>query len=133
MASSTTIAAEPLDLLRLRDVICKWESQAEPDPDDAVGHHDGSIGRCQIKPGTARLAGYRGKNAALLGPGSAELNRSVALSILALCWLKHPTWGVRGMAYCYNAGPYKPLLQKGRHWAYAQARAVEYAISSKPR
>src|SRR5690349_4629063 len=80
--------ASPLpDLLLLRDVICERESGGMEDRDDAIGKA-GEIGRCQIRPGTARQVGYQGKNRDLF---DKQTNEYVALLKLVACSRKYVT------------------------------------------
>ena len=91
-------AAPTVDLLRLRDAVCAHETRGEADPDDALGRA-GEIGRCQIKPGTARQVGYQGTNVALF---RRETNEYWALVKIAACAQKYVT--VKGLAWCFNRG-----------------------------
>ena len=65
----TTMAhsAQPVDLLKLRDALCEYETRGCsarnrmcPDADDARGL-GGELGFCQLKPETLRQIGFKGK------------------------------------------------------------------------
>src|SRR3990167_8070991 len=94
--------AAEANLIDLRETICeRWETRGEPSPDEAVGN-SGELGRCQVTPESARLAGWEGKNSDLLGPGSRKANREAALLILQRCWIVKGARTARSVARCYN-------------------------------
>lgn len=117
-------AESPTDLELLATVICRWETRglSEADRNDAIGT-SGEVGACQIKPGTARQIGYRGKNVRLFLPG---INRAWALEYLRFCKSRLRTQSVFRLAHCYNAGP-----RARRYIAreYAKQIASDYAAA----
>ncbi|KKM82469.1 hypothetical protein LCGC14_1319280 [marine sediment metagenome] len=114
--SSLVPANSVVEVDPLTPIICAWETRGEADPDDAVGG-DGELGRCQIKPPTARLLGYRGTNKALLSNGL--LNEYWADRMVKRCRAKWKTPSDYLIFYCYNAG----LRSK----ANRSRKAVRYA------
>ncbi len=116
----------------LTETICQFETRGELNPDDAVGL-DGELGRCQVKPGTARLVGYRGTNRALLS--DTQTNRRVADLIVWRCSKRYrsarlgPHWPSAYLtAYCYHAGFRAPLNAKRRSRDYARNIALRVAL-----
>jgi len=105
------------DLPKLRDTICAYETRGEKDPDAARGQSD-EIGRCQIRPSTARQMGYRGSLAVLTRPA---INRAWALKYLLFCRRKLRTARVERLAHCYNGGPNAPWEPYGPSRRYAAA------------
>ena len=103
------------DIALLRDVICSYETRGEAQPDRAKGESD-EVGRCQIRPGTARWVGYRGSDRSLSHP---RINRHWSLEYLKFCRSKLGTDSVSRLAHAYVGGPYLPYegYGKARHYA----------------
>ncbi len=101
----------------LAEIICAWETRGEAEPDQAIGDA-GELGRCQVKPTTARLLGVR--FAALENPEA-----SIQTAVAVLRWCASKGWhGTYNGAHCYNAGPKARL---GSAHAYARQIASDYA------
>ena len=96
-----TVLFSQTDFFLLRDIICSWEHRGHPNPDDAIGSA-GEVGRCQMKPATARQIGYRGTNKNLLS--LAFVNRAWALEKLYHCERKKKTDLPFILSRCYNGG-----------------------------
>lgn len=111
------------DLELIRDLICSWETRGIPElqRDDAIGDSS-EIGRCQIKPKTARLIGYRGTNQNLLSIG--WMNRIWALEYVRYCARRRGNWAY-AIAKCYNGGPNATTKSSYR---YARQIASDYAM-----
>lgn len=114
----------------LRDVICAYETRGEPDRDAARGRtKDGKpsdeVGRCQLRPGSARQAGYRGTLTDLALPA---INRIWALEYLYLCARKLGTYEDERLAHCYNGGPESPWEPYGDARKYAAAIMKLYRL-----
>ena len=126
-AATTSKAAEPprpLDLVRLRTVICAMETLGTADPEDAVGAN-GELGRCQVKWWTARMLGYKGTRVALIT--NRGLNEQWAFNVLADCRMRLPRAGVKRLAFCYTAGRYaRPYGSDARKIAYSEKAARIY-------
>ena len=137
---NTVSAAEPPDLVRLRDVIChKIESSAEAaHPEwtrgDGGGGNPQSWGLCQIQYRTAvgigglkwleRVGGFPAVFAAL---GNADRAKEVALTILTWCAAIKQRRTVLGLAACYNApGMAYPKPGSGALRDYVERVAAAY-------
>lgn len=136
----TIQAAEPVDLPRLRDVIChQIESSAEgPHPEwtkgDGKKGNPQSWGLCQIQYNTAvgigglgwleRAAGFP---AVFIALGNADKAKDVALTILRWCAAVKGRRTVIGLAACYNsqAAAY-PMTGSGPLRDYAERVAEAY-------
>ena len=103
------------DIALLRDVICSYETRGEANPDRARGTSD-ELGRCQIRPGTARWVGYRGSDRYL---SHARINRHWSLKYLEFCKSKLGTDSVSRLAHAYVGGPYLPYEGYGKARRYA--------------
>ena len=118
----------------LTPIICKFETRAERDPDDAVSRaHHPALGRCQVKPDTARAVGYRGTNALLMTDSTT--NRRIADRIIWRCSKRYraarvgPRWTAAYLtAYCYHAGFRGVLNAKRRSRDYARNIALRVAL-----
>lgn len=117
LGSIETSAAEPVDLIALRDAICAWETRGSKDPDAEVGTKS-ELGRCQIRLGTARGLGFIGHPAKLF---DRDVNEYWALVKLVKCGqplfrreMEDGKWKytltrqgyvtVKGLAFCFNRG-----------------------------
>jgi len=119
----TTIAhAQSVDIELLQQVVCDWETRGVKDPDESISSA-GAVGACQIKEGTARAVGYRGKISTLLTDG--WVNRRVALEILSDCHQRGRR-GVYELAYCYHGGP-RAKISLAKHRVYAKTIMILYA------
>ena len=110
------------DMRLLRDVICVYETRGMSRPDNARGASD-EIGRCQIRPSTARQMGFRGDLKYL---ELAHVNEAWALRYLRYCSWKLKTSDPARLAHCYNGGPNLPWAGIGHARKYAAAVTVRY-------
>ena len=116
------VAQAQTDMKLLRDVICVYETRGEQERDKARGASD-EIGRCQIRPSTARQMGFRGSPKYLeLG----QVNEAWALMYLRFCSRKLRTQKPDKLAHCYNGGPNMPWKGIGPARKYAAAIIVLY-------
>jgi len=117
--------AHGADLGAIRDAICKWETRGERNPDKAPGAH-GEIGRCQIKPGTAREAGFRGDLKDLWEPA---INRAWALELLRQCRTKYGPRSEARLVWCYHKGPRARWQRKWRAGHYVNGVLRLYRLA----
>ena len=112
-----------IDYSLLRDIICHWETRnlSERQKNDYVGT-SGELGRCAIRPGTARWAGYRGSNINLIS--YPLINRAWAKEVLVRVCAPRVTNTAFALARCYNGGP--KAKSKFSLW-YAKIIAAKYA------
>ena len=119
------VARDPLTL-----PICRFETQ-NTDPTQAVSTA-GALGFCQIKPDSAKAAGFVGKNSDLLT--LPHVSVMVADEIVERCRGRY--WSVDLLkwspayrtAYCYYAGPRGKFnrLRRGRDYAKEIAEEAAY-------
>lgn len=123
LLSLSTHTALAVDLSLLRHRICSWETRGERLPDEAIGPGQ-ELGRCQIKPSSARvvLPGLP-----LLGLLTRiVLNpESVADLILSVCAQRRVN--AFSIADCYHRGPRARGKPTGRDREYAKQIASDYA------
>lgn len=138
---SASFAAEPLDLVRLRDVICSPAIEADKSshPEWSRGDHNArnpqSWGICQIQYRTAvGIGGLKwleragGFPAVFIVLGNADKAKDVALTILRWCAGVKGRRTVIGLAACYNApGMAYPKPGSGALRDYVERVAAAYS------
>jgi len=115
-----------VELHLLREAACHWETRGEAEPGEAIGPGQ-EIGRCQIKPGSAR--------AALAEPPLVELlvrlvvrPEPIADAILRDCEARGKARAF-DLADCYHRGPSARGAPTGRDREYAKQLAADYAAA----
>ncbi len=130
LAASLIVFSAParshsLDASLLLDTICKYESRSSNDPEDEISKR-GAVGYCQVRIGTARFFGYKGKNSDLMG--NRELNKKYGMKLILMCLRRWHSTPYR-IAFCYHAGPYArvPRSKAKRSRLLSHKYAVEVA------
>ena len=124
-----TWAPQTTDLVLLRSVLCHWETRGERNPQEAIGLGQ-EIGRCQIKPSSARMAMPDVPLAELL-VRLVVRPEPIAEAILTECQLRRI--GAFALADCYHRGPYASGVPTGRDREYAKQAASDYAEAYRKR
>ena len=148
-------AAEPINLERLRDVLCdRMETPGAAFPALAIGDGGNSRGECQLGVGTARLVipfavergmipgymiGVAGDDDALKAMlHLTRINRPLALAYLEWMhegqraadgrhWRRWPIRTIEGLAYAFNGGHNSDFAKGTEALAYARTVQVLYA------